>query len=149
MSEIDWSGGSIPVGQFGEFNVLAQGLPTGTSLLIFKAVQLYSDGTTVNWIQVPTKAAPDPEHPAPSLVLTPPGKGSPGAAPASPVSSPAAVTTGSPAPSSADNGLAIAALDPGRIRGAGRDTGHLAGAATVLVCVGRSGKTAGAERVPT
>ena len=108
VSEIDWSGGSIPVGQFGEFNVLAQGLPTGTSLLIFKAVQLYSDGSTVNWIQVPTKAAPDPEHPAPSLVLTPPGKGSP--APASPVSSPAAVTTGSPAPSSADNGLAIAAL---------------------------------------
>jgi periplasmic copper chaperone A len=110
VSEIDWSGASIPVGQFGEFNVLAQGLPTGTSLLIFKAVQLYSDGSTVNWIQVPTKAAPDPEHPAPSLVLTPPGKGSPGPAPAGPVASPAAVTTDSQAPSSADNGLAIAAL---------------------------------------
>ncbi len=27
-SEIDWSGGSIPVGQFGEFNVLAQGIPS-------------------------------------------------------------------------------------------------------------------------
>jgi periplasmic copper chaperone A len=110
VSEIDWSGGSIPVGQFGEFNVLAQGLPTGTSILIFKAVQLYSDGSTVNWIQVPTKAAPDPVHPAPSLVLTPPGRGSDGSAPAGPVSSPAAVTTGSQAPSSADNGLAIAAL---------------------------------------
>ena len=110
VSEIDWSGGSIPVGQFGEFNVLAQGLPTGTSLLVFKAVQLYSDGTTVNWIQVPTKAAPDPAHPAPSLVLTTPRKGSTGAAPTSPVSSPADVTTGSQAPSSADNGLAIAAL---------------------------------------
>lgn len=110
VSEIDWSGGSIPVGQFGEFNVLAQGLPTGTSLLIFKAVQLYSDGSTVNWIQVPTKAAPDPAHPAPSLVLTPPGKGSTGAAAASAVSSPAAVTTGSQVTSSADNGLAVAAL---------------------------------------
>jgi periplasmic copper chaperone A len=110
VSEIDWSGGSIPVGQFGEFNVLAQGLPTGTSLLVFKAVQLYSDGTTVNWIQVPTKAAPDPAHPAPSLVLTSPGKGSPAAESASPTASPAAVTSGSQVVSGADNGLAIAAL---------------------------------------
>jgi len=30
-SEIDWSGNTIPVGQFGAFNVLAQGIPTGTS----------------------------------------------------------------------------------------------------------------------
>ncbi len=78
VSEIDWSGGSIPVGQFGEFNVLAQGLPTGTLLLTFKAVQLYSDGTTVNWIQIPTKAAPDPAHPAPTLVLVAPDNGSSG-----------------------------------------------------------------------
>ena len=110
VSEIDWSGGSIPVGQFGEFNVLAQGIPTGTSLLVFKAVQFYSDGTTVNWIQIPTKAAPDPAHPAPSLVLTSPSKGAADAASASPASSPAAVTTGSQVPSGADNGLAIAAL---------------------------------------
>ena len=92
MSEIDWSGGSIPVGQFGEFNVLAQGLPTGTNLLIFKAVQLYSDGTTVNWIQVPTKAAPDPEHPAPTLVLTAPGKDSATTAPAGGATSPASTS---------------------------------------------------------
>ena len=110
VSEIDWSAGSIPVGQFGEFNVLAQGLPSGTSLLIFKAVQLYSDGTSVNWIQVPTKAAPDPSHPAPSLVLTPPGNGSASAAPVGAVSSPAAATTAHQVSSSADNGLAIAAL---------------------------------------
>ena len=31
-SEIDWSGGTIPVGQFGEFNVLAQGIPSDTDL---------------------------------------------------------------------------------------------------------------------
>ncbi len=112
VSEIDWSGGSIPVGQFGAFNVLAQGLPTGTNLLTFKAVQLYSDGTTVNWIQVPTKAAPDPEHPAPTLVLTAPGRGSQGTA----VSSGTAATTPAASGSSAgqsssfDNGLAVAAL---------------------------------------
>jgi uncharacterized protein YcnI len=111
VSEIDWTDSSIPVGQFGEFNVLAQGLPTGTSLLTFKAVQLYSDGTVVSWIQVPTKAAPDPEHPAPTLVLTAPGKGAAAAAAtttATPPTAAAGTTTG--VVSSADNGLAVAAV---------------------------------------
>jgi uncharacterized protein YcnI len=111
VSEIDWSGGLIPVGQFGEFNVLAQGLPTGTNLLTFKAVQLYSDGTTVNWIQVPTKAAPAPEHPAPTLVLTAPGKGSSTASLSSGSTSAASTAGTSAVQSSAfDNGLAVAAL---------------------------------------
>jgi uncharacterized protein YcnI len=69
-SQIDWSGSTIPVGQFGEFNVLAQGVPSGTSQLVFKAIQTYSDGTVVSWIQVPSKAVPDPEHPAPIITLT-------------------------------------------------------------------------------
>jgi uncharacterized protein YcnI len=109
VSEIDWSSGSIPVGQFEEFNVLAQGLPTGTSMLTFKAIQLYSDGTSVAWIQVPTKAAPDPEHPAPTLALTAPSSG--GAA-ASSVTTEPAVASGASAGqvSGADNGLAVAAL---------------------------------------
>ncbi len=72
-SEIDWSAGNIPVGQFGEFNVLAQGIPTGTSKLVFKAIQTYSDGTVVSWIEIPDKAVPDPEHPAPTITLTAPG----------------------------------------------------------------------------
>ena len=110
VSEIDWSDGSIPVGQFGEFNVLAQGLPTGTALLTFKAVQLYSDGTTVNWIQVPTKAAPDPAHPAPTLVLTAPGKDSAGGAPAAGAASAPTAGTVTGQGSGFDDGLAIAAL---------------------------------------
>ena len=73
VSEIDWTAGSIPVGQFGEFNVLAQGIPTGTSQLVFKAIQTYADGSVVSWIEVPDKAVPDPEHPAPSITLTAPG----------------------------------------------------------------------------
>ena len=74
-SEIDWTGGSIPMGQFGEFNVLAQGIPTGTSELVFKAIQSYSDGTVVSWIQVPDRAVPDPPHPAPTITLTAAGGG--------------------------------------------------------------------------
>jgi len=56
-SEVDWSGGSIPVGQFGAFNVLAQGIPSQASELVFKAIQTYSDGTVVSWIQA--------DHPLP------------------------------------------------------------------------------------
>jgi uncharacterized protein YcnI len=69
-SEVDWTGNTIPVGQFGEFNVLAQGIPTGTSQLVFKAIQTYGDGSVVSWIQVPSKDVPSPEHPAPVLALT-------------------------------------------------------------------------------
>ena len=75
VSEIDWTGGAIPVGQFGEFNVLAQGIPTGTPELVFKAIQSYSDGTVVSWIQVPDRTVPNPAHPAPTLTLTRTGEG--------------------------------------------------------------------------
>jgi periplasmic copper chaperone A len=124
VSEIDWSGGSIPVGQFGEFNVLAQGLPTSTHHLTFKAVQLYSDGTAVDWIQVPTKAAPDPEHPAPTLSLTAPATAATGssgtsnanananASASANATAPTSATLGSAAgqSSSSGNGLAVAAI---------------------------------------
>ena len=82
VSEIDWSGGTIPVGQFGVFDVLAQGIPTGTPELVFKAIQAYSDGTVVSWIEVPTKTVPNPEHPAPTLALRAAPTAGTGAAPA-------------------------------------------------------------------
>jgi uncharacterized protein YcnI len=106
-SEIDWSGSSIPVGQFGQFNVLAQGIPSGTPALEFKAIQSYSDGTVVSWIQVPNRAVPNPAHPAPTITLTSPG----GRAPTTQAS---ASQTGSGAtavvPASGNNALAVAAL---------------------------------------
>ena len=96
VSEIDWSGGTIPVGQFGVFNVLAQGIPTGTPELVFKAIEAYGDGTVVSWIQVPTKTVPNPEHPAPTLALTAAPKAGTGAASVSSASSgTATVVTGS------------------------------------------------------
>jgi uncharacterized protein YcnI len=108
VSEIDWSGGTIPVGQFGEFNLLAQGIPSGTDQLVFKAIQQYSDGTTVSWIQVADKAAPNPPHPAPILTLTAPQGGSSTASSTSVTVAPAVVNTTST--SSGSNGLAVASL---------------------------------------
>jgi uncharacterized protein YcnI len=103
-SEIDWSGGTIPVGQFGAFNVLAQGIPSGTSQLVFKAIQSYSDGTVVSWIQVPNRTVPDPPHPAPTITLTARN----GAAADSP--SPASSNTATVGTSSGSNALAVGAL---------------------------------------
>jgi periplasmic copper chaperone A len=109
VSEIDWSGGTIPVGQFGEFNVLAQGLPTGTSQLVFKAIQHYSDGTTVAWIQVPDRAAPNPAHPAPILGLTASGSGG-GAGPGSAAPATTLGSATSTSSSGTDHGLVVLSL---------------------------------------
>jgi uncharacterized protein YcnI len=70
VSEVDWSGGSIPPGHFQEFYVLAQQLPTTTDQVVFKALQTYSDGTVVRWIQLTPPGGPEPDHPAPVLTLT-------------------------------------------------------------------------------
>jgi uncharacterized protein YcnI len=54
VSEIDWSNGSIPVGQREEFIFQAQVPPTPTTLP-WKAYQTYSDGTVVSWDVDPAK----------------------------------------------------------------------------------------------
>ncbi len=109
VSEVDWSGATIPVGQFGEFSVLAQGIPSGTNRLVFKAIQQYSDGTTVSWIQIADSAAPNPAHPAPMLTLTAPGGGSgAGSADATATTAPGSVTV--TASSRSSNGLAVVSL---------------------------------------
>jgi uncharacterized protein YcnI len=78
VNEVDWSGGSIPPGHFQEFYVLAQQLPTSGNQVVFKALQTYSDGNVVRWIQTTAPGAPEPAHPAPVLTLIAPG--APGAA---------------------------------------------------------------------
>ncbi len=70
VSEIDWAGGSIPPGQFGQFTILAMGLPSDTDSLTFKAIQTYDDGTETAWIEESVEGQPEPEHPAPVLTLT-------------------------------------------------------------------------------
>lgn len=72
ITEVTWTaapGGGIPPGAFDLFPVFA-GLPTNTNKLTFKAIQTYSNGDVVSWIQTPAKGAPPPDHPAPVLTLT-------------------------------------------------------------------------------
>lgn len=70
VSEVIWSGGKIAPGQFQDFSVSADPLPTGVKSLPFKAIQSYSNGDVVRWIDLPAPGQPAPGHPAPVLTLT-------------------------------------------------------------------------------
>jgi uncharacterized protein YcnI len=70
VSEVIWSGGKIAPGQFQDFSVSADPLPTGVSELAFKALQTYSNGDVVRWIDLPAPGQPEPGHPAPVLIVT-------------------------------------------------------------------------------
>ncbi|HEX3336820.1 MAG TPA: YcnI family protein [Jatrophihabitans sp.] len=72
VSQITWTaapGQGLKPGEYGEFTIIAGLLPDAKSLT-FKALQTYSDGSVVRWIEV---AAPgsttEPDHPAPVLDL--------------------------------------------------------------------------------
>ena len=82
VSEVDWkaqAGAEIKPGSFGEFTLIAGQLPE-TASLTFKAIQTYSDGSVVSWIQVPAagQTADDVDYPAPVLALGAAGSGSAG-----------------------------------------------------------------------
>jgi uncharacterized protein YcnI len=70
VSEVLWTGGRIAPGQYQDFTVAFGQLPTGADQLVFKALQTYSDGTVVRWIDESVAGQPEPEHPAPVLTLT-------------------------------------------------------------------------------
>ncbi len=99
VSEVIWSGGQIAPGQFQDFSVSADPLPQGVSSLAFKAIQTYSNGDVVRWIDVSQPGQPEPDHPAPVLTLTT------GPAAAAPAAGTSAATTSA---SGGSDGLARA-----------------------------------------
>jgi periplasmic copper chaperone A len=73
VSRIVWTADSksaaIHPGEFQQFSVSAGPLPEkGT--MTFKALQTYSDGSIVRWIDLSKPGQPEPDHPAPSLTIT-------------------------------------------------------------------------------
>lgn len=70
VSEVIWSGGKIAPGQFQNFSISADPMPTGESQVAFKTIQTYSNGDVVRWIDLKQPGQPDPEHPAPTVALT-------------------------------------------------------------------------------
>ncbi len=70
VSKITWEGGTIKPGQYAEFHVSMGALPDDADKLEFKALQTYSDGEVVSWIESTPEGGEEPEHPAPTLMLT-------------------------------------------------------------------------------
>ncbi|WP_228771952.1 YcnI family protein [Actinokineospora iranica] len=69
VESITWQGGEVKPGEFVEFPVSFGPLPHGVDGLVFKALQTYSDGEVVRWIEVGQAGAPEPEYPAPVLAV--------------------------------------------------------------------------------
>ena len=62
------AGGGIPPGQFQQFSLSVGPFPDARSVS-FSAVQTYSDGTEVAWIDPTVEGQAEPQHPAPTLSL--------------------------------------------------------------------------------
>ena len=105
VSRIIWSGGSIPVGGYQDFDISVGHVPDQPGTLTFKALQTYSDGTVVRWIETAPEGSPEPEHPAPTLQLT-----AATAAPAGDHAAPVSEAASASSSNGTDRGLAIAAL---------------------------------------
>jgi uncharacterized protein YcnI len=72
VSEVTWTatGPGVPPGQFQDFDLNLGPLPE-SGQMVFKAVQTYSGGEQVHWIDVAEDGSLEPEHPAPVLTLAP------------------------------------------------------------------------------
>ena len=71
VTKITWTAdpsAAIKPGQFQEFEVSLGPLPK-VNQIVFKALQYYSDGDIVRWIEEPAADGKEPEHPAPTLKL--------------------------------------------------------------------------------
>jgi uncharacterized protein YcnI len=97
VKEVIFSGGKLAPGQFQDFPLSVQIPGKAGEELTFKAVQTYDNGEVVRWI-----GAPESEHPAPQVLITPPKEAG--------QATPAAAGESSDSGGSRDKGLAIAAL---------------------------------------
>jgi uncharacterized protein YcnI len=100
VQRITWSGGQLAPGQYQGFRVMLGHVPDDADSLTFKALQTYSNGDVVRWIDVQQPGQPAPDHPAPVLALT--AATPDGTKPASPGSS-ATATASAPVSTSGAN----------------------------------------------
>ncbi|WP_416977983.1 YcnI family protein [Streptomyces sp. T028] len=72
VSKVTWTadGKGIEPGYIQRFPVSMGALPEDADELVFKAIQTYSSGEVVRWIEVQEDGAEEPENPAPVLTLS-------------------------------------------------------------------------------
>lgn len=108
VSRITWTAGTdsaIKPGEFDVFPVSAGPLPTTTDSLTFKALQTYSNGEVVRWIEEAAPGAEEPKNPAPKLTLT--DAAAPSAAPTTEPQTEQTSASGDDAPSKNQVNLAV------------------------------------------
>ncbi|WP_103381476.1 YcnI family copper-binding membrane protein [Pseudonocardia dioxanivorans] len=74
VTTVTWTaqpGTRIGPGQYMDFPLSVGPLPDDTTGLVFPATQTYDDGSVVNWNEIQQPGAAEPDHPAPSITLTP------------------------------------------------------------------------------
>jgi len=71
VTQVIWTAtdGGLAPGQFGQFPLSVGPLPDSGTLFL-PAIQKYSDGSEVDWTQQAQPGAAEPEHPAPSIVVS-------------------------------------------------------------------------------
>jgi uncharacterized protein YcnI len=73
VSKITWTakdGTGIKPGEFDTFPVSAGPLPKDADSMVFKAIQTYSNGEIVRWIEEAAPGSAEPKNPAPKITLT-------------------------------------------------------------------------------
>lgn len=124
-------------GQYQGFRVMLGHLPDDAGSLTFKALQTYSNGDIVRWIDVPQPGQAEPDHPAPVLTLTAAAPaGSQSAAPGSQATAPATATASAAASS--------ASASPGTTASAGGSDSTARGLGIAGIVIGVLGLGAGA-----
>jgi uncharacterized protein YcnI len=99
---ITWTGGRIPQGETGEFEITGQFPDSPGKTLKFPVVQTYGNGTVVRWI-----GAPSSETPAPRIELTASAAPPPPPPPPSQTTTPTTTSTNAPSETDDDdNGAA-------------------------------------------
>jgi uncharacterized protein YcnI len=125
VSTVEWAASSpadgIKPGEYGEFSISAGPLPKAQTVT-FKAIQTYSDGKQVAWIEEPVNGA-EPEHPAPVLTLAP-------------AAAEGGATPSAPAPTGSAPGTASASDTAGSGAETGTGSSGTAKAALVLGILG-------------
>jgi len=135
-SVVDWkaTAGGIKPGEYNEFQLSVGPLPKADSMT-FKAIQVYSNGQTVSWIDEPAAGSTEePEHPAPTLKLAAAG-------------TPAASNTAAPPPAAAagDDGASKGSVTGAYVVGG---IGLVAGLAALALAISGRRRRSTVERSP-
>jgi uncharacterized protein YcnI len=140
VSRITWTANSaasgIPVGGYDDFDITAGKLPDGVSAITFKAIQTYSNGESVAWIEQSVDGQAAPEHPAAVLTL--------GTAAGGATTSPSAGQSGTSAPPASDAAASTGSTSDTLARGLG--AAGIVLALLVGVAAYRVGRKAGRVR---